>query len=881
LLNFAQLCHFCQFLFMADTATIQTQNAADVGNQKPVNAGGGNSKTEKIIIGKPFTMGGRADNVIKFIQIDGGPRMVSGWKVRNGSKVEVFGKGLDRYNQVALWIGGGRELISGGDVRQKVGGEGLEFTARFGTNLYAKGLPIEVEFLEYNRPDNDRTLERHFTYRAESKEEAEKRKAREAAGGAGGSNGGASGSPGPTAMMLGAMGDVFKGVLNSTTGASSAGTKTISQSGTASQPVANQVSAEVADEGGGGEVEEEYVQETGGGEVSSTSEISTGGQTVSESGTVSSGGQTVRESGTVTSTTATEVRSSGTVEQTGQISQTQAGTAGTTTTINTGGTVQTSGSVNVSGGVSSTSEVSATMGGTLRSSATQQASSGGGASGTADISRRVVSTGGTNDGGGTVTGRSAISGTQSAGGGVNITGTIKDDVNLSAKAEVKADVRADETSDGKISAQTQGTGSSSAPPQASPTIGGGGTAGMGAGLPTFGGGTTPSAPASLGRMKQNDAARNLNIASGGTGMPSTMPPVAGKPAQGGAGAPGSADKKAAAPGVDAAKPPAKPDQTNPNKLPAVPSAEQPGGKTEPGDEARPPSEAPPGTAGAPTGGPNDEKKVSPPLGPDALNRHPDNQQSPDNNQGGGANQAPDKGQPSSATPGAGGGGLAAMPPQGGEPQPPGSPGGSSAGQPGPTSAQNRNPRNVFQDPRKSAEENPFREKNNPAAYPTVRRLIDKNSELAEKGLAVGGKTTSKIWYYGFGSSCATFFTGLDFMLGAIVMDAYWIFGHRKNKDLFPLKGWQKIVTIAANIIPPILIVLILAFIMVAGCNWPIPIRTSAGNNYSLTVVGHFIGDDCKYFDISNVISSGTNTTSGGQSAPTQTTSPTTGPVTPR
>jgi len=256
---------------MADTATIQ--NSADVGNQKPVSGGGGKPKIEKIVIGKPFTVGGRADNVIKFIQVDGGPRLTSGWKVRDGSKVEVFGRGLDRYNQIALWMGGQRELISGGDVHRKPGGEGLEFTARFGTNLYADGLLLEVEFLESNRPDNDRTLERRFRYVKESKEEEKKRKAREAGeGGGGSSGGGASASPGPTAMVLGAMGDVFGGIagaLKSTSGTSSAGIKTLSESGTAIKPGANQISAEVSDGGGGdgGEIEQEFVEETGGGVV--------------------------------------------------------------------------------------------------------------------------------------------------------------------------------------------------------------------------------------------------------------------------------------------------------------------------------------------------------------------------------------------------------------------------------------------------------------------------------------------------------------------------------------------------------------------------------------------------------------------------------------
>ncbi len=208
----------------------------------------------------------------------------------------------------------------------------------------------------------------------------------------------------------------------------------------------------------------------------------------------------------------------------------------------------------------------------------------------------------------------------------------------------------------------------------------------------------------------------------------------------------------------------------------------------------------------------------------------------------------------------GGGGLPGSPPEKGETrdlEP-------SSGSALPPSESNRDQGNVFKDPRGAGDM--FGEalkgdvSPNPAAYPTARRQID----LAGKGI---GKASSKIWYYGFGSATATFFTGADFMLGAVVMDAYWLFGHKKNPELFPLKGWQKAVTVAANVIPPILIMLIFALIMAVGCNYPLPIKTSAGNSYRLTVIGAFIGDDCKYFDVSNITASNTtpaSTQSGSQ-----------------
>jgi hypothetical protein len=188
---------------------------------------------------------------------------------------------------------------------------------------------------------------------------------------------------------------------------------------------------------------------------------------------------------------------------------------------------------------------------------------------------------------------------------------------------------------------------------------------------------------------------------------------------------------------------------------------------------------------------------------------------------------------------------------------------SSSGATLPPSESNRDRGNVFKDPRSAGDM--FGEalkgdvSPNPAAYPTARRQID----LAGKGI---GKASSKIWYYGFGSATATFFTGADFMLGAVVMDAYWLFGHKKNPDLFPLKGWQKAVTIAANLIPPILITILIYIVLLVGCNWPIPAKYSKIVDYKVTVIGAFIGDNCKYFDITSIGSTSGGGSSGGGGA---------------
>lgn len=114
---------------------------------------------------------------------------------------------------------------------------------------------------------------------------------------------------------------------------------------------------------------------------------------------------------------------------------------------------------------------------------------------------------------------------------------------------------------------------------------------------------------------------------------------------------------------------------------------------------------------------------------------------------------------------------------------------------------------------------------------TVKRIIDKKSKLAGKGI---GQATSKVWYYGLGISAGVFFSGLDFFVGALIMDAYWIFGHRKDKNLFPLSLWQKVVTIFANLAPFLYAAVIVVLIAIAGCNYPVG---KISGSYKLSYMG--------------------------------------------
>lgn len=112
----------------------------------------------------------------------------------------------------------------------------------------------------------------------------------------------------------------------------------------------------------------------------------------------------------------------------------------------------------------------------------------------------------------------------------------------------------------------------------------------------------------------------------------------------------------------------------------------------------------------------------------------------------------------------------------------------------------------------------------------AKRIIDKYGQ-AGKGI---GKATSKVWYYGLGISAGVFFSGLDFFVGALIMDAYWIFGHRKDKNLFPLSLWQKVVTIFANLAPFLYAAVIVILIAIAGCNYPVG---KIAGSYKLSYMG--------------------------------------------
>ncbi|MDE2311530.1 MAG: hypothetical protein KGJ93_00365 [Patescibacteria group bacterium] len=190
-----------------------------------------------------------------------------------------------------------------------------------------------------------------------------------------------------------------------------------------------------------------------------------------------------------------------------------------------------------------------------------------------------------------------------------------------------------------------------------------------------------------------------------------------------------------------------------------------------------------------------------------------------------------------AVPGGGAGGEPKAPPAVQPPAEPGA-GGALAGQP----AQPPPPGGPVPPSGQAAPP----DENTPAAPAIPPAAAAASSAAAQGAEAAAGLVTSKAWYWGFTSAVATWFSGLDFMVGAIVMVSYWIFGYRKNKKLFPLKRWQKAVTILAILAPPIYWIVGAALVIYIGCNYPMPANSVTGHKGS--VIGLLYPKACDALD---------------------------------
>jgi hypothetical protein len=153
-------------------------------------------------------------------------------------------------------------------------------------------------------------------------------------------------------------------------------------------------------------------------------------------------------------------------------------------------------------------------------------------------------------------------------------------------------------------------------------------------------------------------------------------------------------------------------------------------------------------------------------------------------------------------------------------------------------------------------ESNFLEQNSPSQdiSPVQKKKSSKKSELPEDVEKAVGTATSEWWWAGFGVAAAVFFSGFDFLLGAIIMDGYWI-AHARKPTLFPMKKWQKGVTVFANISPFLFAALFVVLVITVACNMPVYKYIISGVS---TVTGNGAGI-CSNFDISKLGSSSSMT----------------------
>ena len=841
-----------------------TQNSADVERQNDGRSAGGGREPGVWAIPGSFNLGRRRIEVAR-IEVGGKiihPTASGGIHLKSKDTVRFFGSELNVYNRAEFLGEGSDAVLDRALITSQDNGAVISFTVPDFDNSIKDGGYFWLRLSSRNVPQANRTISPYLVYQIEEvKDQAERSRAEEAAGREG--EGGGAGARVVSEILNAGLGPI--GAVAGTLAASAAGAKAISTSGTVG---ASSAVKKASDETSDGGYEQTETEETVSRPITSTSEISTGGRTISESGTVSSGGQTVGGGST-------------------RIAQ----------TISSGGTA----------GVSSTVSGGATGGGTT--------------SGTASVGSRTVAGGQTKasaavSGQASAIGQSSVTGQASGGAGgsseAKVTQTANQSANLRGSAEVKTEAGA-----GASAAGGQPSAKSVAPAQSAPstatsqavgksTISG--TAGLGT---TFGSGTNLKAPAGLGSMLKNSAALNLNIASGGTAAP--------QPAEtSSAGAKPSGNQNQIAPAGDGEnKSPKEQLPKTPDEAPeASPKGEEgknllapePVAETAPKGEEKPASEAALGPA-RPARSPNDTR-VSSPLGPDALNRSPENRaegrQSPNAAPTGGPvdgiSRPSNRETPESLAPEAAEEGSPSGVSKEDKPQPLGSsPSGSDL---------DADSKNLPLASRQAAEDRNGPDSKQAGGGSSARTgaagaLIRGAGKKGVKGfdIAEAQPIANKAVNTALNDAAVTIWAaaiptfGLSILLGAIVGDILWLIkdwlaekilsGNSllkaiPNLNLRDLKIkfslLVKLQIIAMNLAVAILVVLFVVFVMAAGCNWPVPGVIAKHVNYKVTVIGAFIGDDCKYFDTSNLISSGGAST---PSAATQTNPSATAPVTPR
>lgn len=846
---------------MADTQTDELNTSLDTQEepsqeQKP---------SETVSIRQLFNLAGQ-NRIIYDISTNGGSKRTSGWRIHDSSKVEISGSGLGIFNQIILWVEGSPYPQTG--ITNSSDGRTINFNIEDFNNFFSEGSPVEIQLVDTKNSANNRFLKQKFTYIQESEEVRKQRT------GAQGEDreklqqqeGKDLNTFDPTSLVLDAGGQAMSGVV----GGFINNKKTTKVPRTEGEGKTSTVkTAPKSQDNNNEEVESDLDLEESELEdneaISSTDQEQTGSRIITQGATVTTeNSRTISESGTAGVESKIENTVSGTSSRGASLNVSTGGTV--TNKVQAENNITSSGTVNGSKQVTSSNNVSTSQ------KVTGQTSAGG----TAEKGMQV--------GGGKTQTQSQVSSQISTSGTVqnkvDTSQESKEDVTQNAQASLESeskiekteqgDFKVDATEEEKITGQENiNTNISQSDITADKTktisqseLNASSYTSLSPSVNVNQGGKPLSPPAGLGAMKTLEVNLNKNLSGsfvGTTGLVASLPSI---------------------PSISQNLPtkPKQSEQVNKTNVQLSQSksleveAELP--------ESNIPKESKEGqeNLGVPVG------NVSPPSKSE-LSKGEDFKSKPG---------AEVKGQPikpgrplsSLTSPQSEQKGKSLLPTKS-QQQEEGLPGKEKFQMPNApeqeqeqgSSRENFETKTsqesgqVDENQKVDGENTTNQEQEEEQQTPDVGGALQGaeqgaklGAEFGPEGAVIGGavgavvgsgageeivgQTTSKLWWWGLGFSSATFFLGLDFLAGAVIMNVYW-WRHRSTPKLFPMKGWQKAVTVFATIFPFFALAFLINLLFAVGCNYPVPAKYSKLVNYKTTVVGAFIGENCKYFDIDN------------------------------
>lgn len=771
--------------------------------------------SNKIEIGKPFSAGGKDDNKIEYIQVDGGAKLSSGWKIKEGSTVYVKGNGLGIFDKINFWT---QDAPESTDKIERSGTNDtwLQFEVPKFKQVIKDRARLELQFIDKNHPNNDRSLVSKFTFVVEEKQDNQQNAQQKAAEEAQRSSG-PGGAP-STAIRDSFINPTMQGIASAAAAgfkgkaavaANSSKVVSAPPSGTASK----KVSVETGDAGPDPEMSVETEVSAEGGAPSATA-----GSSAEQ---VMGGGGSAEA----------EVSQSATISQ----SVESGGQAVSNTKISAEQNVQANASLRQSANISSQASLDEDSQVTAKGTAGAEVEGSG-------------------------------SGEATAEGATKIKSKVQDKVKGQVQAGSQQDVQNSSASSGGGTAGShrgdQGQGPVPSQPDSQPQTsvpgpsedGSATQAGQGGKAPEPQSTAPPSTPSSAGQ-KPTPQPEGID----GPAAPLGTPP---QPAAPGAKAP----DKPKTPGLGGGPAPVGDGSNIPadlaiklDSLRKNTAALDRGLGKAPGAALKRGSDMGPVKGGAAGGIPNTVDGLNKQGSSEEEGTGGDNEKKISQNKGDGPASQGQKDKPSED---------------------------SVDGKGGQDKNQDEDsPENEDQNDQSDDQAEPAAT-DTPLVPPDQTPLnLPGGAKVRGRGISniaksaglqkAAGTVSGKIWTYGFGISGAVLFTGLDFFLGALIMDYYWFALHRNQPNLFPLKRWQKIMTIAAHILPFLWISAFVLLVLLVGCNYPVS-GDKPGVGYRGSTLGLIIGDSCKSFDISQKLNNPSSP--GSTSTPATTVTGTTVPA---